>query len=49
MTSMPTQDLVSRLAALLRNERRAMADFISELAEFDRRRCWEELGYPSLF
>ncbi len=26
-----------------------MADFISELAEFDRRRCWEELGYPSLF
>lgn len=26
-----------------------MADFISELAEFDRGRCWEELGYPSLF
>jgi len=49
MTAMPTHDLVSRLAALLRNERRAMADFISELAEFDRRRCWEELGYPSLF
>jgi hypothetical protein len=46
---MPIQDLVARLATLLRNERRAMADFIAELAEFDRRRCWEELGYPSLF
>lgn len=48
-TTSSTHDLVSRLAALLRNERRAMADFVSELAEFDRRRCWEELGYPSLF
>ncbi len=50
MTPIPSAlDLVSRLAALLRNERRSMADFISELAAFDRRRCWEELGYPSLF
>jgi len=26
-----------------------MADFLVALADFDRRRSWEELGYSSLF
>ena len=37
------------LAELLRRERHAMADFLLELADFDRRRLWRDLEYPSLF
>ncbi len=47
MTS--ARDLSSRLAALLRTERGAAADFLSALADFDSRRCWAELGHASLF
>jgi hypothetical protein len=43
------RDLSSRLAALLRREHGAMADFLVALADFDRKRLWVELGYPSLF
>src|SRR5512142_219322 len=43
------QDRVSRLAGLLAREREALAEFISELAEFDTSRSWEQLGYPGLF
>ena len=37
------------LAALLRKEQAAMADFLVALADFDRRRGWEALGHASLF
>jgi hypothetical protein len=37
------------LAILLRAERTAAADFLLALADFDRRRGWERLGYASLF
>src|SRR6266545_8344364 len=39
----------NHLAALLRNEQSAMADFLLDLADFDRHRLWEELGHASLF
>jgi hypothetical protein len=39
----------SRLAALLRDEHSALADFLVALASFDERRLWAELGYTSLF
>jgi 5-methylcytosine-specific restriction endonuclease McrA len=41
--------LAGRLADLLSREHGAMADFLVALADFDRRRGWEELGYSSLF
>jgi hypothetical protein len=37
------------IAALLRRERAAMADFLIALSDFDRRRGWEVLGYANLF
>ncbi len=37
------------LATLLRAEQFAMADFLIALADFDRRRGWEPLGYSTLF
>jgi hypothetical protein len=37
------------LAELLRHERDALAEFLSALADFDRRRAWAELGHGSLF
>jgi hypothetical protein len=43
------RELTARLGALLREERGAMAEFLLALADFDRRRLWVELGYPSLF
>ncbi len=49
MTTSTIQERVSRLAGLLAREREALALFISELADFDARRCWESMGYPSLF
>jgi hypothetical protein len=39
----------NQLAALLRNERSAMADFLVALAHFDREKAWRELGHASLF
>ena len=43
------RELTANLAALLRREHEAMADFLVALADFDRRRAWAELGYASLF
>ena len=43
------RELTSHLAALLRREHGAMADFLLALADFDRRRLWVDLGHPSLF
>src|SRR6266568_1673205 len=43
------RELTSRLADLLRREHAAMGDFLVALADFDRRRMWESLGYSSLF
>jgi hypothetical protein len=37
------------IAALLRRERVAMADFLIALSDFDRRRGWAPLGHPHLF
>ncbi len=37
------------IAALLRRERVAMADFLVALADFDRRRGWQVLGHANLF
>ncbi len=41
--------LTENLAALLRREHHALADFLVALADFDRRRLWVELGHSSLF
>ncbi len=41
--------LSTRLADLLRRERAALAEFLLALADFDRERCWVELGHASLF
>jgi hypothetical protein len=41
--------LTENLAALLRREHDALAEFLVTLAEFDRRRLWGELGHASLF
>jgi hypothetical protein len=49
MTISNIPERVFRLAGLLAREREALAQFISELADFDGQRCWESLGYPSLF
>ena len=43
------RELANHLAAILSRERDAKADFLVALAEVDRRRAWEELGYSSLF
>jgi len=46
---MNARDLTNHLAALLRRERYAMADFLVALADFDRRRRWADLGHASVF
>jgi hypothetical protein len=46
---MHARDLSARLSDLLRREQDAMAEFLLALADFDRKRVWVELGYPSLF
>jgi hypothetical protein len=43
------RELSDRLAALLRRERSALAEFLVALSGFDARRAWAELGYASLF
>jgi hypothetical protein len=47
MTS--AHDLSARLADLLTRERAALGEFLVQLADFDRRRLWLELGHSSLF
>lgn len=43
------REFASRLVSLLRREQAALAEFLLALAEFDRRRLWQKLGYTSLF
>src|SRR5512146_2642800 len=43
------RSLTENLAALLRREHDALAEFLLALADFDRRRAWVELGHASLF
>ncbi len=46
---MDARALTENLAALLRREHDALAEFLVALADFDRRRLWVELGHASLF
>jgi hypothetical protein len=46
---MNARDRSNHLAALLRTEREAMADFLLALSDFDENRLWRELGHTSLF
>ncbi len=46
---MNARERSDQLAALLRNEQHALADFLLGLADFDRLRVWSELGHASLF
>jgi hypothetical protein len=46
---MNARDRSSRLAMLLRNEREAMATFPLDLADFDEKKLWRDLGCTSLF
>jgi hypothetical protein len=43
------RDRSNELAALLRNEQGAMADFLLNLADFDAGKMWRDLGHASLF
>jgi hypothetical protein len=43
------RDLSNHLAALLREERAALSEFLLALAEFDRVRAWADLGHANLF
>src|SRR5512146_1053366 len=45
----PARQLANVLADLLRRERHALAEFLAALADFDRRRAWEDLGHATLF
>ncbi len=49
MIAATTRALVARLAELLTTEHGALADFLATLADFDRQRRWEELGYANLY
>jgi hypothetical protein len=46
---MNANDYTVRLSGLLRREHGALADFLVELAAFDERALWRELGHASLF
>jgi 5-methylcytosine-specific restriction endonuclease McrA len=46
---MNARDHSNHLAALLRKEREAMADFLLGLCDFDDQKLWRELGHTSLF
>ena len=41
--------LSRRIASLLAEERKSLADFLVALADFDRQRGWATLGYATLF
>jgi hypothetical protein len=45
----PARQQANVLAELLRRERDALAEFLSALADFDRRGDWVKLGHASLF
>src|SRR5215831_19722729 len=42
-------DRSRELRALLGHERNALVEFILRLADFQRLKCWAELGYASLW
>jgi len=46
---MNAREFKHHLAELLRREQHAMADFILALSEFDQKKLWRDLEYPSLF
>ncbi len=46
---MNARELTNQLAALLRTEQSAMADFLLALADFDRKELWRDLGHTSFF
>jgi len=46
---MNANDYTLRLSDLLRREHGALADFLVELAAFDERALWRQLGHASLF
>jgi hypothetical protein len=46
---MNAREFSVRLSDLLSRERGAMAEFLVQLAEFDRRKLWLDLGHCSLF
>lgn len=48
-TLLEARERRDELSRLLGHERAAAADFLLALADFDRRRGWEQLGHPSLF
>ncbi len=43
------REYASRLQDLLSRERSAMAELLLALADFDRRKLWEQLGHTGLF
>jgi hypothetical protein len=49
MSMLSARQHADLLADLLHRERDAFAEFLSALADFDRRRAWVELGHASLF
>jgi hypothetical protein len=49
LSRIPSDDLRTRLGALLSEERRVVVDFILHLVELERRRLYAELGYATLF
>src|SRR5512140_3808005 len=46
---MTASELSARLAALLRDEHHALAEFLVALAAFDEEKAWADLGHRSLF
>ncbi len=49
LSFLPTSDLHHLLPSLLSEERRGLVRFLVHLAELDRRRGWETLGYANLW
>ena len=49
LSAIATERLRELLPSLLGNERDGLATFLIHLAEFDRRRGWEELNYATLW
>ena len=49
LTSLPDQELVSRMKGLIARERDAAAELVAHLAELDTREVHLREGYPSLF
>ena len=49
LTTLSNEDLLSRLAALLKQSRWVEAELIAHIAEVDRRRPYAGRAYPSMF